>query len=547
MFGFPKRDSLRRSDYGGPTHALRAIGIALCLAAVACDGDGETSGEQRRASADPRPGVLVMGLSDDPAHLNPGITTQGGVHAASRMLYSGLVELDEDQRPIPELARSWEILDDGRLYRFHLRDDVRWHDGRPFTSDDVKFTFEEILLEYHARARASLGGMIDSISTPDEVTVEFHFREPYASLLQQLNVHEAAILPRHVYEGTDPLTNPANHAPVGTGPFRFASHDRGVEIRYEANPDYFKQGLPRLDRIIMRMIPDPGSQIIALEAGEIDWLFGAPAPEHDRLEARGFVLIASPVNAGGANCIMTMSFNLDRPGWQDSRMRRAVAHAIDRRQLLERVAFGQGRVADAPISSQLGFAHAEGLPMPEHDPARAEALLRTVGIGPDSPRRVEFLHFPSFTPYVELLRAQLRPFGLELASRPLEPAAFVEAVFVRRDFDLNLISYCNMTDPEVGVRRMYISSNIAPVPFSNSSAYRNPVVDSLFDVGRSLVDPDGRSEVYERIQQILVEDLPYFWLIETVSTWVHSPRCEGFRRFGHFAETAVCGRTGRDE
>ncbi|MGI9037945.1 MAG: ABC transporter substrate-binding protein [Gemmatimonadota bacterium] len=525
--------------YGG---AASFAAFAL-IAAVACGGDGDTAPGGARAQNDPRPGMLVIGLSDDPAHLNPGITTQGGVHAASRMLYSGLVGLDEDQRPIPELARSWEVLGDGRLYRFHLRDDVLWHDGRRFTSADVKFSFDEILLKYHARARASLGTVLDSISVPDSLTAEFHFREPYAPLLQQLNVHEAVMLPRHVYEGTDPPTNPANLAPVGTGPFRFVSHEPDVEIRYEANPDYFKPGLPRLDRIVMRVVPDGGTQVLALEAGEIDWLYGAPPPEHERLQQEGFVLIPSAINAGGANCIMTLSFNLDRPLWQDRGMRRALAHGIDRAQVLERVNFGQGRIADAPISSQITFAHAAGLPMPQHDSARAAELFRAGGIDPRSRRRVEFLHFPSFIPYAELLRAQLAPFGLDLVSRPLEPASFVEAVFVRRDFDLNLISYCNMTDPEIGVRRMYVTSNIAPVPFSNASGYRNPVVDSLFDEGRTRVGLDARGEAYRRIQEILVEDLPYFWLVESVTTWVHSPRCEGFQRFGHFAETATCGTT----
>lgn len=519
---------------------LLAVLVAAASACTASDTpeDAEARG---RGDADPRPGVLVVGLSDDPAHLNPGITTQGGVHAAARMLYSGLVGLDANQRPIPELARAWEILDNGLLYRFHLRDDVTWHDGEPFNSADVKFTFDEILLEYHARARASIGTVLDSIAIPDPLTVEFHFREPYAPLLQQLNVHEAVILPRHIFEGTDPLTNPANQAPIGTGPFRFVSHDRDVEIRYEANPDYFKPGLPRLERVILRVIPDQGSQVLALEAGEIDWLFGAPPPQHERLQDEGFVLIPSAINAGGANCIITLSFNLERPLWEDVGMRRALAHAIDRREVLERVNFGQGRVATAPISSRIGFAHAEGLPMPEHDSVRAARLFRSAGISPESPRRVEFLHFPSFIPYADLLRAQLAPFGVRLESRPLEPAAFVQAVFVRREFDLNLISYCNMTDPEVGVRRMYVTSNIAPVPFSNSSGYRNPVVDSLFDHGRSVVDREKRGEVYRQIQRILVGDLPYFWLVETVSTWVHSPRCEGFQRFGHFAETATCG------
>lgn len=126
-------------------------------------------------------------------------------------------------------------------------------------------------------------------------------------------------------------------------------------------------------------------------------------------------------------------------------------------------------------------------------------------------------------------------------ARPLEPAVFVDAVFTRRAFDMNIVSYCNMTDPEIGVRRMYVSSNIAPVPFSNASGYRNPTVDSLFDRARSLLDREERGRLYRRIQEILVEELPYYWLVETLSTRVHHPRCEGFSVYGRFAEAARCG------
>jgi peptide/nickel transport system substrate-binding protein len=402
--------------------------------------------------------------------------------------------------------------------------------------------------------------VVESARAPDANNVRCRCSKAYATLVRQLDVNEAPILPRHVFRGTDPLTNPATREPVGTGPFRFVAHEPDVEIRYERNPRYFRDGLPRLDRLVLRVIPDRGNQRLALEAGEVDWLFGVPGPDRKRLEEADFRFLRSSLGSGGSNCIMTLSYNLDRPVMQDRRTRRALALAIDRRQVLERVLFGEGRVAEAPISSGIPFAHATGLPMPGHDPAAAAALLDsagwrlpaagggvrwargTEGVHDGTPLRVEFLHFPAFSDYAELLRAQLRPVGVDFVARPLEPAVFVEAVFRQRDFDMNIVSYCNMTDPEIGVRRMYVSSNIAPVPFSNSSAYRNPTVDSLFDRARSVRDEERRGEIYRRIQEILVEELPYYWLVETVSTRAHAPRCEGFREYGRFAEEASCGR-----
>ncbi len=235
---------------------------------------------------------------------------------------------------------------------------MRWHDGAPFTAADVTYTFREVLLRYHSRTRASLGTALAAIEAPDDSTVIFRFAEPYAPLLQQLNVTEAPILPRHVFRGSDPQRNPANMAPVGTGPFRFVSYRPDDEVVYAANPDYFG-GAPAIDRVVLRVIPDGGTQVVALEAGEVDWLFGVPGPDRARLRRDPDVrFIETRLNPGGSNCITTLSFNLDEPLLRDVRVRRAIAHGLDRAQFLERVAFGEGRVAAAPISSGIPFAHA---------------------------------------------------------------------------------------------------------------------------------------------------------------------------------------------
>lgn len=500
---------------------------------------------------------FVAALTSDPGQLNSAITTNGGVHTAAGVLYDGLVELDDHLKPVPALATSWDIEQGGALYRFHLRRGVRWHDGKPFTAADVKFTFDSLLLKYHSRTRASLSSVLLRIDTLDAYTLEFRFKRPYAPLLQQLNVEEAPIMPQHVFQGVDPLRNPANNAPVGTGPYRFISYTPGSEIRFAANKDYFG-GEPAIKNLSLRIIPDASTQVIAFEAGEVDWLYGVPGPERNHLrQDKRFRVVQYPGYSGGSNCVVTLGFNLDRPVFQDVRVRRAVAHATNRQQVLERVLFGEGRVADAPISSGIGFAHASDLQIPAFDTATAKTLLDQAGWKSGKPGDVRTAHqvkgvpegtkfvigftgMPGQTKYGDILRAQLRAVGLDLQVKPLESAVFAETVFKKRDFDTAIISYCNGTDPEIGVRRQYVSSNIGPVPFSNTAAYRNSEVDSLFDAASSALDTVTRKRLYHRIQEIAVRDQPYVWLVETLNTVAFKARCSGFSNSPHFVATAHC-------
>lgn len=541
-------------------HRSRIVVVAAVLGmALAACGVG-TAPEAAPPAQDPvRGGTLVVAIDSDPGGLNPAATTSGGVHTASELMFNGLVGLGPDLQPVPELAQSWEVLEDGALYRFALRPGVTWHDGVPFTSADVKYSFEEVLLTLHSRTQASVGSAIESITTPDPMTVEFRFTRPYAPLLQQLDVTEAPIVPRHVYQGSDPATNPANQAPIGTGPFRFASYVPGAEIRMTRNENYFEAGLPYLDAVVMRVVPDKASQVNALRAGEVDWLFGVPGPERAALQADpAFGTVQTSVNPGGSNCVMTVSFNLDRPVLQDLRVRRAISFALDRQQFVDRVIFGEGRAADAPISSGIPFAYAPDLAAyPAFDPAQAERLLDEAGwprpaagatrvasgvpgVPDETPLAIDFLAFPSFNQYAELYRAQLAAVGIDVTLQPLDPPVFAETVFAQRDFDTNIISYCDGTDPEIGVKRQYPSTNISTTPFSNSSAYRNPEMDQLFAQAAGTVDEQARSALYRQIQQLAVDEAPYAWVVETTATRVHRSGCQGFGPSGHFAKTAFC-------
>ena len=510
------------------------LGVATALVLVA----SVAASEQPR-----RGGTAVVAVSGDPGHLNPAISSAGPLHAVADSIYNGLVALDRDGTPRPDLARSWDFAPDGRTVTFRLVEGVRWHDGEPFTSADVKFSFEEALFRFHARARAGLAPAVESIETPDAKTVVFRLRGPHPALLRQLDVTEAPIIPRHVYAGKDLNQSPANLRPIGTGPFRFESYSRDDQVVLVRNPGYFKANLPRLDRLVFRILPNANTQLNAFLAGEVDMLARVSAIDAQRLRGQPVTLVDTQAGAGGANCIMTLSFNLERPRMADLRVRHAFAHAIDREQILRLVIFGQGRVAAAPISTGIGWAHLNGaLDAFRLDPATANRLLDEAGLlrGPDGVRATfDILHFPAFARYSELMRQHLAAVGIALRVRTMDPAAFAQTVFAQRDFDLALISYCNGVDPEIGVRRMFHSSAIGNVPFSNAAAFRDAEVDRLFDVAGSTVDQAARGEAYRAAQRRIAVQLPYWWLVETDFTAAWRSDLADFEPWsGQFAETA---------
>lgn len=487
------------------------------------------------------PVTLVVAQGGDPGALNPAVTTSGNTHPVTDQIFNGLVGLDPTLNPVPELAERWAIEDEGRTYRFFLRRGVTWHDGTPFTSADVKFTFEEALLEYHSRTRAALEGLLDAVETPDPLTVVFRLRRPYSPLLQRLDVVEASIIPKHQYAGQDLLAGEPTRRPVGTGPFRFVSYAPGSHLVLERNPAYFREGLPSIDRLVFRIFPNAAMSVAALERGEVDYVGGVPGADADRLRTTpGIAVVSAQGGSGGSLCQDVLIPNLTRKPFSDLRVRRAFAHAIDRRFIVDRVYFGQGRPATGPISHLLAWAYAPDTRQYPHDPAEARRLLDDAGWRPHTSGErfaITFTHAANHLRLAQALRQQLKDVGITLNLQTLDFNAAVDQVFVKKTFDLGLASYCNGADPDVGVRRVYVSSNIGPLPFSNGAGYRNPRVDELFDQASTAVDRGQRRRHYVEIQQILAEDVPYFWIIDSEGLRAHRTAFTGFRLWtGAFVE-----------
>ena len=518
------------------TEELRNLLFATTIAVVA------------GCSAPARPGTapitLVIAQGGDPGALNPAVTTSGNTHPITDQMFNGLVGLDAQFNPIPELAERWQIEDGGRTYHFTLREGVTWHDGRPFTSADVKFTFENALLKYHSRTRAALEGLLIAVETPDERTAVFRLKRPYSPLLQRLDVVEASIIPRHQYAGQDLLSGEATRRPIGTGPFRFVSYAPGTSVVLERNADYFREDLPGVDRLVFRIFPNPSLSVAALENGEVDYLGSVPGADAERLRRTpGIAVVAGSGGSGGSICQDVVIPNTTRQPFNDIRVRRAFAHALDRAFIVERIYFGQGTPATGPISHLLSWAYTPETRQYPHDVEAARRLLSEAGWQPGKSGErfaVTFTHAGNQQRLGQAMREQLGRVGITLNLQTLDFNATVERVFVKKDFDLGFASFCNGADPDIGVRRVYVSSNIGPFPFSNGAGYRNARVDELFDLGSGAVERDKRRSFYVEMQQIVADEVPYFWLIDSEGFRAHRTAFTGFRLWtGAFAEAVT--------
>ncbi len=284
--------------------------------------------------------------------LTSALTVAGPVQVVSGKIFDGLLSYDDRLNPRPQLAVAWSVSPDGLVYTFKLRPSVTWHDGKPFTSEDVAYSVLEIWKKFHSRGRATFAN-VTAVDTPDPLTAIWRLSKPAPYIISALASVESQILPKHLYAGTDILTNPHNVAPVGTGPFRFVEWKRGQYIALARNPNYWDTGKPYLDRVIFRILPDAASLSTALETGEIQLVGGNVIAYSDVARLARLPNIALFHRNGNYTAGVTgFEFNLDKPYFKDVRVRRAFAHAIDRDTLLKNVWYGFGKVATGTGAAQ---------------------------------------------------------------------------------------------------------------------------------------------------------------------------------------------------
>ena len=471
-------------------------------------------------------GTAIIVLGSDPEHLNPGISTSYPLGAVSANVFSGLVRQRADGAPEGDLAESWTVSDDNMVYTFTLRE-ANFHDGTPVTSADVVYSMVEILAPNHGRFITAFN-QIASVEAPDPRTVVITLKQPYAPLISLLTAFDAPVLPKHLYEGTDPLTNPVNNEPVGSGPFTFANWVRGERIEIVRNDDYFLE--PALvDRIIYRTVPQDVARSTALEVGEADlvWGFYLPPADLPRLEANPDLQVWRGITIPALYFVF---INNETPGLDNVLVRQALMHAIDREQIVEQAQGGLGQAGSGPFGAGFAFAHSDDTDyrtLYPYDPDRARELLAEAGVSDLELRFVYDSARGAFASAGEIMRDQLGQVGITLRLEPVERAVMVERVY-NGDYDLSMQSFTSSGDPAIGYHRIYLSA-ARGTPFVNATGYANPEVDALLTEAAGLADLEARALVYDQALAILAEDVPTMVMFDELATEAAAATLRGMR------------------
>lgn len=485
-----------------------------------------------------RGGTLIIGVPGNQKNLNSAIyprTFSGQLISIN--LFDGLLRTSKfgDGKITPVLAKSWDISPDGLTYIFHLRDDVKWHDGTPFTSADVKFTIEEVARPHHPQGHSNFD-KVTSIETPDAHTVVMKLAKVDAAFMSKLDPKFASIAPKHILEGTDIPKNEYNWAPVGTGPFKFKEWVRGSHIIFERNENYWLKAadgdsLPYLDRLIFRIIPNASTLLSSLEAGEIDFIHSypgvVPAAEISRLNKPGTGIIVDPF--AYANKAFDIIFiNTQRKITGDVNVRHAIAYLVNIDEIIDKIFAGN---AKSVRSKDSGFMTWYTGTVPKNyypfDPKKAGQILDKAGYkkGADGLRFTLNMTINQKDSYVQkmvdIMRTDFKAAGIGLDVKVYDVSTITDKVHKNLDYDLHITAIATGPDPDV-LTKSWHSSNIGKGWNNNSSGYNNPKADALLEEGRLILDPGKRKAHYAELQEILMADIPM--LPVTESLWLHTYR-----------------------
>lgn len=503
-----------------PLGFQRAAAAGLLAAVLAIPAlSGLTASPATAQETPVKGGVLNSIVQPEPPTLMLGLNQQGPTQTVAGKIYQGLLTYDQKLNPLPSLAKSWTVSPDGLTYSFKLFENVTWHDGKPFTAKDVVFSTNVFLKEVHPRARAVFA-RCESITAPDDYTVEFKLKEPFPAFIQSFEVSSAPMVPAHLYEGTDFRANPANATPIGTGPFKLKEWVKGSHIQLVRNENYYKAGLPYLDGIIFRVIPDAASRSLALESGQVQQTqYSDVEPfEVPRLKA----LSNLEMSTKGYEFVAPMSWleiNHRVKPLDDKRFRKAIAYAIDRKFIRDKIWFGLGRIPTGPINSVVKFYDPK-VTTYEPNIEKAKALLDEMGLKPDAKgvrATVKIMPMPygeTWTRLGEYLKQALGKAGIAVTLESTDAAGWSQRV-ANWDYEITTNFLYQYGDPALGVARTYISDNIRKgVLFTNTMGYSNPKVDELFAGAAREVDNGKRQAMYSEVQRILSDELPVVWLLE---------------------------------
>jgi peptide/nickel transport system substrate-binding protein len=457
-------------------------------------------------------GTAVLIVGSELQTLNPALTTGAGEQTIGCTIHEGLVDIDNDGEYVPLLAKSWTISDDERTYTFDLVK-ANWHDGEPFTAEDVKFSYQEVNPKYAPLFSAQIGENIESIEVLGQHKVKITLKEPFGPFLRMTACYNGgAITPKHVYEGTNPTQNPASNAPVGTGAFKFEEWKTGEYVSVVKNEDYWKEGLPYLDAMIVRFIPQGGARVQALKAGEADYVQRYFFPSSDYKTVGADPTLKLETSGNPPNSLLAF-FNTTKEPFNNKKVRQALFSVVDRNFIRDAAFAGDGEPMYQPFPHGLSWVVNPKIDFNKMYPMDFDAankILDEAGYprGNDGTRFTVGITYESDVPERQktaiIMQEAWKKLGVESKLEPMERNVWRPRIFNDGDFDVAITSYSTYGDPAVGISRAYLSSSIGMI-FGNGSRYGDPELDALFDKAASLSSVKARGDVYRQIQEILAD------------------------------------------
>jgi len=463
-------------------------------------------------------GTLRVGLTRGPMHLDPARTVY---YASTIIIYNVgeyLVRMSPQGNLYGTIATSWEASEDLLSWVFHLRQGVLFHNGRELTATDVQYTFDRIKdPELGSRYRSEYD-FVESVDVIDDYTVRFNLSEPNVelpALISDSNAAGGVIVPREEAEKPEFDTHP-----ILAGPFKLESQLEEVKVVLTKNEDYFLESLPRVDKIVFQVVPEPGVRMDALRTGDLDLIEDVPAEQYSIIESDPKLVLARTTSVW--NDILW--FNFDEYPGSNPYFRKAVACALDYKALLAGARFGQGEINTTLLSPLSRSAFNTYSVSYEHDPDRARKYLGRAGIKEGETVNLEIITMPGEVREAEgqMIKEQLGKFGIEVKFSPLEKGEYI-ARATDRDFPALITGYSEGGTPDIDLYRYHFSKT--PNNLSHSDSV---ILDKLLTAGRSTLDPQERGIIYSAANAVIEELCPWIVLHWVYRAWAHGSHVKGF-------------------
>lgn len=499
--------------------ACMAVVLGLSLLAAGCGKGKSDSGTEGGSGKSEGGGTFIIRATGDPMSFNPVINADDNGYPIFQNIYLRLCALDSSkQNLVPEAAKEWSYNEDATVLTFKLREDLKWTDGEDLNSEDVKYTFDTIK-ENPSYYFSSNMQNVESVESPDDYTVVFNLAEPDPSFVKLLGWYATFIVPEHIYnDGSDWADNPANSEPVSCGPFKLEEYKQGESVTLARNDDYPEPA--KLDKLIFSIIPDEATALQAIKNGEIDFYENFPTSSLKEMEADENLRVIineypSPVR---------MIFNVTKDKVSDVAVRKAIATAIDRDEISEKVFNGVQKPEYNLYPSLIEWASNSEDTAPKFNISEASKILEEAGYTKDadgfyvSGLTMDVFEGSGYPDTAKLIKATLEEAGVGVEIQVHEYNAWNQKVGDERDFMIELQGGFMGPDPAALATRVQTGMTF------NWGGYSNAKVDELLSQGASTSDEDERAGYYKEAQKIISEELPYVNIVTFAGPEVNSTR-----------------------